>query len=901
MSQIVSKQLTTFWNNWRASLVLGGFLLLVLLILWNANAFSQLALTLSNSYFVPTDTSDSIVIVAIDDKSLAEYGRTPAEWSRTLFGDLAEIVADNGARVLAYDLIFSESTSDDEAFANSLTVARDSDARTRIVLSAAGVQVPTNILMTESFTNGLHYGASLEPNVVLQPAADYMGYVNAFPDVDSRLRRQPSIIETDDSLSFSFNLAVFFAQRRIPSNAIEQVVTADDSHLYLSDELALPVDEQGLWLQNYFGTPYNPSSEGVFPVLSFYDVIEGNFGSSLFTDKIVLVGLIDSLGATDQYLVPPSTNGALMSGVEIQANAIETLLSGNPLKPQSPTSQVIMIIVLTIVSSLLFNKPRWYWKLVLFFVSIVLFFVVAFFIFTSQHQVINLFYGSLAIGLPALLTVGIEISREITSRRRSEFLLKSVVSVAEQNMVMDNILPLIADDVQTLISDSNGFLWVYSSGNRSTPKEYRWRMPVADQSLANLAHKAIKNETLQNTGKQIAVPVLWQGELQLLIAIQSNRQIGQSQVSIIEDLAHRLAPTIDNISLHRSLNQQNHLLELILRSSPASIIVVDHALKVLQSNDRFNLWLAMESDDSASLDLISLLRKREISDEILTEFQEQLNAQQSFELELRDNQQHILRLSAVPLTTLGHWVMILVDITDLVQLNELKTQMIRMASHDLKNPLSRVLGYAELISTSGLLDDMNERFMTNIMNAGDEINHIITDILDLEQLRSGQFERKPVSFKNLVREIVSRHEPDKDRKQQTLTLDMPSEPITVNADYLRLGQAISNLVSNAIKYTPDQGDIKVRIWQPDTANVQLEVEDNGYGIPEQSHEKLFTEFYRVKTKSTRGIAGTGLGLSLVKSVVEAHDGEVWVKSAEGEGSTFYMLLPVSASHVGDEV
>ena len=901
MSQIVLRRLTTLWNNWKPSLLLGGFLLMILLILWNANAFSQLALTLSNAYFVPTETSNSIVIVAIDDKSLAEYGRTPAEWSRTLFGDLAEIVADNGARVLAYDLIFSESTSDDEAFAQSLSTARQSDARTRIILSAAGVQVPTNTLDAEAYPNGLHYSASLKPNIVLQSGADYMGYVNAFPDVDSRLRRQPSIIETDESLGFSFNLSVFFAQRRIPSNAIEQIITADDAYLYLSDELAIPVDEQGLWLQNYFGTPYNPSGDGVFPVLSFYDVIEGNFDSNTFTDKIVLVGLIDSLGATDQYLVPSSTNGALMSGVEIQANAIETLLSGEPLKPQSPVSQVLMISVLTIFASLLFNKPRWYWKLLLFFLSVLLFYIVAFFIFSTQRQVINLFYGSLAIGLPALLTVGLEISREITRRRRSEFLLKSVVSVAEQNMVIDNILPLIADDVQTLISDSSGFLWVYSVGNRSTPKEYRWRMPVADQSLANLANKSIKNQSTQNTGRQIAVPVIWQGELQALIAIQSNRQIGQSQVTLIEDLAQRLAPTIDNMTLHRSLNQQNHLLELILRSSPASIIVVDHALKVLQSNDRFNLWLATEIDESVSLQLMEVFRKREISEEILAEFQKQLEIGQNFELELRDNQQHVLRLSAVPLTTLGHWVMILVDVTDLVQLNELKTQMIRMASHDLKNPLSRVLGYAELVSTSGILDDINERFMNNIMSAGDEINHIITDILDLEQLRSGQFERKPASFKNLVREIVSRHEPDKDRKQQTMALTMPNEPITVNADYLRLGQAVSNLISNAIKYTPEQGDIKVRIWQPDATHVQLDIEDNGYGIAEKSQEKLFTEFYRVKSKSTRGISGTGLGLSLVKSVAEAHDGEVWVKSAEGEGSTFYLLLPVSKSHIEDSV
>ena len=897
----MAQQLRPFWQKWKLSLVSGGFLTLLILILWYANAFSQLRLAVSNAYFIPSETSDSIVIVAIDDASLAQYGRTPAEWSRTLFGELAEIVAENGARVLAFDLIFSESTPDDEAFAESLAIARQSDARTRIVLSSAGVQVPTDNILADGFSNGLHYGTSLEPNSTLRDVADYIGYVNAFPDVDSRLRRQPSIFEIDNQLGFSFNLAVYFAHRRIPSSAVNQVILADEDNLYLSETLTLSVDKRGLWLQNYFGAPYTPGSHVVFPVLSFKDVIEGDVDRTIFNDKIVLVGLIGSLGATDQYLVPSSTSGALMSGVEIQANTIETLLSGVPLKSQTPLSQVLMIIVLTFFTSIFYYKPRWYWKLLLCFLSLLVFYTVAFLLFTSQRQMINLFYGSLAIGLPVLVTGGLEISREITSRRRSEFLLRSVVTISEQKMAIDKILPLIADDVQRLVPDSGGFIWFYALANRSAPKEYRWRMPVSDQSLQTVAHHAIKNQSTQRTDSQIAVPIVWQSEISGIIAVQSSRQISQSQITLIEDLAQRLAPTFDNITLHRSLDQQNRLLELILRNSPASILVVDHTLNVLQSNDQFGRWLGIDTEEILHAKLPSLFHHRGIDDEVMNQLDQKLDSKSGFELQMKDNLERSLRLSAVPLTQVGHWVMILVDITDLVQLNELKTQMIRMASHDLKNPLSRVLGYSELIASSGMLDDMHERFMKNIMSAGDEIHQIITDILDLEQLRAGQMERKPASFKNLVREIVSRHEPDKDRKQQTMTLTMLDAPITVNADYMRLGQAVSNLITNAIKYTPEEGQIQVRVVQPEPKSVQLEIEDNGYGIPKEAQEKLFREFYRVKTEPTRNISGTGLGLSLVKSVVEAHDGEVWVKSIEGEGSTFYIKLPISQSVIEGDV
>ncbi len=884
---------TSLSNSWKSSLFSGGFLVIIILLLWGANAFSQLSLALSNAYFIPSETSDSIVIVAIDDESLSEYGRTPAEWSRELYGQLAEIIAEDNARVLAYDLIFSESTDADEAFAQSLLNVRQTDARTRIVLSGAGVQLPSDETTIEGFPDGLTYPAALRPNDTLSAVADYIGYVNAFPDVDSRVRRQTSVLQIDEQLQFSFSLTVFFAQRRIPAAALNQIVTAEDRQLNLTDTLTLPIDSRGLWLQNFFGTPYVPEVNAVFPVVSFRDVINGNYDAGLFDDKIVLVGLIDSLGATDQYPVPSSTQGALMSGVEIQANAIETLLSGVPLTQQSQLSQAFMIVVLTLLTSLIYNKPRWYWKLLLWIICLVLFMVVSFVIFTSQRQVINLFYGGLAISLPALLTVGLEISREITRRRRTEFLLESVVSISKQEMVIDNILPLIGKDVQSLFPNSAGFIRVFASDTQAMPKEHRWQIPVGDRSLNDLSRRAQKNQMTLKNSNQAVVPINWQGDVLGLIAVQADSNVNTEQIRILEDLAERLAPTVDNIKLHRSIDRQNQLLGLILDNSPASIVVIDHSLNVIRSNQTFSLWLRNDPEQLIQKPLLELFEQQAIEDDVLNTLQTEFDKGASFQLELRDDQNHALRLSAVPLSELGHWVMILVDITDLVNLNELRTQMIRMASHDLKNPLSRVLGYSELISSSGNLDKTNTRFMDHIMSAGDEINQIITDILDLEQLRAGHMERKPASFKNLVREIVMRHEPDKDRKQQNMTLDMLDDPITVNMDYLRLGQAVSNLIGNAIKYTQEEGSIVVRVIKPDEKHVQLEVEDNGYGIAEASQEKLFTEFYRVKTKSTRGISGTGLGLSLVKSVAQAHDGDVWVESTEGEGSTFYLKLPIT--------
>ena len=123
-------------------------------------------------------------------------------------------------------------------------------------------------------------------------------------------------------------------------------------------------------------------------------------------------------------------------------------------------------------------------------------------------------------------------------------------------------------------------------------------------------------------------------------------------------------------------------------------------------------------------------------------------------------------------------------------------------------------------------------------------------------------------------------------------LDLPQDDMKVVGDYRTLGQAISNLLSNANKYTLDDGQISVHMRQ-EGDQVVLSIQDNGLGIPSDSQSKIFTEFYRVRTRTTAHISGTGLGLSLVKEVVEQHGGKVWFESVEGEGSTFFMSLPLA--------
>ncbi|PJF21358.1 MAG: hypothetical protein CUN56_11490, partial [Phototrophicales bacterium] len=171
-----------------------------------------------------------------------------------------------------------------------------------------------------------------------------------------------------------------------------------------------------------------------------------------------------------------------------------------------------------------------------------------------------------------------------------------------------------------------------------------------------------------------------------------------------------------------------------------------------------------------------------------------------------------------------------------------------------------------------------------------EMLQIITDILDIEQLRSGKIEKERVNMTAVTHDIVTRHMTDAEQKQQTLRSNL-ANGVIVMGNLRQLSQVVSNLIGNAIKYTPNGGEIDVTLRVEDD-DVLLEVKDNGYGIPKDAQANLFTEFYRVRNRATAGIPGTGLGLSLVKSVVQAHRGDVWVESDENQGSTFFVRLPL---------
>jgi signal transduction histidine kinase len=191
-----------------------------------------------------------------------------------------------------------------------------------------------------------------------------------------------------------------------------------------------------------------------------------------------------------------------------------------------------------------------------------------------------------------------------------------------------------------------------------------------------------------------------------------------------------------------------------------------------------------------------------------------------------------------------------------------------------------------------LIADEHKRYLGIIERASETMLNIIQDILNLEQLRSTEMPNERVPLAQLTYDVIGQHEPEMTAKHQAFSFKIqPHLPMMIGRP-TQLAQVVSNLLSNAIKYTPNGGKITLNLYQPDPHHLRLEVQDTGYGIPKDAQKKLFTEFYRVRTKETAHIPGTGLGLSLIKTVVEAHNGRIWVESEVNQGSTFFVEFPI---------
>ncbi|MER3423745.1 MAG: hypothetical protein C4293_11470 [Nitrospiraceae bacterium] len=247
------------------------------------------------------------------------------------------------------------------------------------------------------------------------------------------------------------------------------------------------------------------------------------------------------------------------------------------------------------------------------------------------------------------------------------------------------------------------------------------------------------------------------------------------------------------------------------------------------------------------------------------------------------------------------------DITALRRLEKVRKDFVANVSHELRTPLTSIKGYVEAL-LDGAKDSPEEalRFLEIISKQSDRLNLILQDLLQLSQIESGEilFKREPIQLKAVVERTLALIKPMADKKGHSVTTMIPDDLPPALGDEERLAQVFTNLLDNAVKYTPQQGSIHIEARsvpvhtsdRADLAKVELSVSDNGPGIPESDRPRVFERFYRVDKARSRELGGTGLGLAIVKHIVEGFGGQVWVEENRPSGSRFVVRLP-SASQI----
>lgn len=261
---------------------------------------------------------------------------------------------------------------------------------------------------------------------------------------------------------------------------------------------------------------------------------------------------------------------------------------------------------------------------------------------------------------------------------------------------------------------------------------------------------------------------------------------------------------------------------------------------------------------------------------------------------------HFFQPIVQPLATGSGTLLTLRDVTEVRKLAQNQNEFIRLLSHDLRTPLTYILGFASMLEQQApnALNEKQQHFVSKIMTGIEQITRIVENIQDAGRFdpETGFYEmnRSPVDIGALVARIIQQTVIPLTKPKLNVDIEIDEMLPIISADNGMLERAITNLIDNAIKYTPDGGSVRVSVYR-DNKQIVVRVQDNGLGIDPSDAKRLFQRHVRIRRPEFNKIKGSGLGLFIVRSVAQRHDGQAWVESQLGEGSSFFLSLPMNVS------
>lgn len=397
----------------------------------------------------------------------------------------------------------------------------------------------------------------------------------------------------------------------------------------------------------------------------------------------------------------------------------------------------------------------------------------------------------------------------------------------------------------------------------------------------------------------LCIPLIQNDEVSAVITLShpEPNHFNDHHLRLMTIIANQMMIAVRNAQLFDRMLMQQQQLEAIIHAIPdvllvvneqSRVILVNHSALALFDTLTHNVLIGLDLADVASIDSAFAP---------LLELNTHSPGEGPWMFNARSNRyRQDLIVTVAPWAdefgrNAGH-IILMHDVTTLRDLNRFKSEMLKMASHDLRSPLGLIVGYCDLIEMDAEPESPLTDYIDVIRRSTRRMNNLLDDLLRVEEIRNSPDELMvPTQFGDLVAKVVESGRMLTAAKHQEFIADIELDNLPpIYMDPVLIREAMENLVSNAAKYTPEEGRVLIQAFY-DERRVHFIVEDNGVGILESEVERIFNWGYRAKKHTNSTIEGTGLGLALVKSVVERHRGEVWAQSEEGVGSRFVLWLP----------
>lgn len=411
-------------------------------------------------------------------------------------------------------------------------------------------------------------------------------------------------------------------------------------------------------------------------------------------------------------------------------------------------------------------------------------------------------------------------------------------------------------------------------------------------------------------GQVVGLPLLFENDLLGFIYLfRGEHAFTELDSEFLVGFAYQAAIAVRNARLYHQLETEKSRLATLIEKSTSGIMILDASRRVALINQPLAVMLDIEPQDAIGQPGGSVLALDNVRGDDLLEFEDYLDTLTEGglacegEINRPDHKQIVVSVTYTPLfdedKRLVNIIATIHDITRFRAEEEIKNTFTSIISHELKTPVALIKGYAQTLARPDAEWDINtaRQGLAIIEEEADRLEALIDNLLDVSRIQASgiMLDYSYVDLGKLAHRVAEAYQMQTDDHQ--IEVDVPEDLPAIWGDGERLRQVLTNLMGNAIKYSPDGGLIRIGIWTdtaPDSGEPRLVVylADQGIGIPEDELPHIFDRFYRVDSSLRRRTAGAGLGLFLCKAIIEAHGGQIWVRTDRSKGTTFFFSLPL---------